>query len=32
MADEQLLPGKHQAPDAAHIERARAKLVQWGLG
>lgn len=32
LADEQLLPGKHQAPTAAHIERARAKLVQWGLG
>ena len=32
MADEQLLPGRHQAPTAAHMERARAKLVQWGLG
>ena len=32
MADEQLLPGRHQAPTDQHIERARDKLVQWGLG
>ncbi len=31
MADEQLLPGRHQAPTAAHMQRARDKLLQWGL-
>ena len=32
LATEQLLPGRHQAPTPAHIERARAKLLHWGLG